>query len=887
VPFAREEVARSIPERFARIVAAAPDALAIAAGAERLTYAELDRQSDAMADAIGRRTAGSGAPVALLLGDPVTMVAGLLGAWKAGKLCVPLDPAYPEAQITAIFQSSEAGLVVADRPGGRALDRAAADRLSVEEIDLRAAVDLPPMVFGVDPLACVLYTSGSTGAPKGVMRGHRDLLHRAWVAIDSLAMAPGDRISALHSPGFGAGLRDVLMALLSGAALMPFDLRRAGLRALAKWIDGERISVLCTVVTTFRQLMGSLGEGERFRSVRAVRLGSEPLYRQDVVRFRERFAPGCLLVAGYGASETSGITEYRLDAAASLPSGQVPAGHPVEGVEILVLSEAGQPVADGEAGEVAVRSRFLARGYWRRPDLTSKAFLPDDGDPDTRIYRTGDVGRLRQDGCLEVLGRKDEQLKVRGFLVHPGEVELALAEHPEIREAVVVGRPGAGGQMRLVAYVVPGTSPAPSAQALRAFLRARVPVHLVPSAFVTLAVLPVNANGKVDRAALPTPATSAIVRDMPFVPLRTPLEHQIALIWEDLLDARPIGARDDFFDLGGDSLLAAAFVAAIEEACGRPMAPSALFEASTVAGVAATLVRDVGPLAEPVTAIRAAGAGPPLFFFHGDFHEGGLYCRVLARHLDPDRPFYAVHPHGLDGGEVPPTIEAMAVDRLAAVRAVRPHGPYLLAGHCNGGLVALEMARRLDAAGERVEVVGLVDAAAPGLGLRAMRGVAEAIGRVRGLPPEARADLFARMERGSDEVGGWARYYRGRLRTRLPSALGRGADRAGRELGRLARALGASRRGRPGVPAALDPDPRRRAYRRAIRRYAPGPYAGRLALFSAEERDARGHDLGWSRLAPRLEVIRVPGDHHTCITRHAAAFGARLERALGERGSHV
>lgn len=875
-----------MPDRFARVVATRPSALAIAAGSERLTYGELDSRSDGLAAAIVRGTSGSGAPVALLLTDPVSVVTGMLATWKAGKLCVPIDSALPPSRLESILRDSEAGLVVTDRDTGPILPPLRdLKQLRIDEFDLLEPSGPPRVNVTPESLACLLYTSGSTGEPKGVMQSHRNLLHRARCSIADLAVRPADRVSALHSPSFFAGLRDVLTALLSGAALLPFDPRRAGLRALAEWIDREQISVLCAVVTPFRHLLALLAPHECFPSVRVVRLGSEPLFRQDVERFRQHFRSDCLLLAGYGASEAGGIAKYRMHHDTPLLAGRVPAGYALEGVELLVLDDAGRPVSVGVVGGVAVRSRYLSDGYWRRPDLTCTTFFADPADARTRIYRTGDIGRLGPDGCLELFGRKDHQVKVRGYRVHPGELEVALAEHPAIREAVVIARAETDGETRLVAYVVPN-GPAPHAGALRQFLEPRVPAYMMPSVFISLEALPVTANGKVDRAALPPPPKPAAARGMDFVPPRSPLEHQIAAIWEDLFSLSPIGAHDNFFDLGGDSLLAAALVTAIEEACGRVLPPAVLLEAATVEDLAARIVREDSGFTEPLTALRASGVRTPLFFVHND-NGRGLYTYALARRLDADRPVYAVHLHGLAGHALPPTVEAIAADRLRAVRAARPRGPYALGGHCYGGLVAFEMARQLRAEGERVEAVVMVDTPAPTRSLRALHRASDMLGRLRGLSRADRDGLFMRIDQLCEQFVSRVRYYQGRFRV-LQGLSGREqVDFVKRKLvmaaKRAARALPSHRAPREGGPAetsaAVIVEPGD-AYRRAIRCYLPPRYAGRVALLRAEQWPADRPDLGWSRLLPLLEVAVIAGDHHTCITRHVAAFAARAEETL-------
>jgi amino acid adenylation domain-containing protein len=890
LPFSPDEIEGSIPERFAKVAATRQAALAIATGSQRLTYGELDLRSDRLAAAITRRAPDREMPVAVLLDDPVSMITAMLATWKAGRLCVPLDSARPPARLEVILRDAEPGLIVTDGRGSAALSNISgtgARPLRVDELDLREVADAPRPPVTADQLACLLYTSGATGQPKGLVRSHRHMLHRAHCSVTSLAIRPADRVSALHSPSFGAGLGDVMAALLSGATLLPFDPRTAGLGALASWIDRERVSVLCAVVTTFRHLLAEIGPDRRFPSVRVVRLGSEPLFRHDVERFREHFGPHCLLVAGYGVSEASDIVEYRMSHDTPLPAARVPAGYPHAGVEILVLDEDGRAVRDGEAGEVAVRSRYLSEGYWRRADLTHATFQSDPADSRSRIYRTGDVGRLLPDGCLELLGRRDHQVKVRGYEVHPGEIEAALTEHAAVREAVVTAWVAPDGDTHLAAYIVPRTPAGAHASTLREFLRARLPVYMVPSAFIRLDTLPLGPNGTVDREALPPPPRPTAARAVDFVSPRSPLEHQVAGIWEDLFGVRPIGARDDFFDLGGDLLLAAALVAAIEETCGRVLPPAVLLEAPTVATLAALLIREEDTFDDPLTALRDSGSRPPMIFVHND-HGRGLYTHALARALDPDRPFYAVHLHGLARRELPTTVEGIAADRLLAVRAACPHGPYVLGGHGEGGLVALEMARQLRAEGERVESVLLVDTRAPSLVLRTLHRAAEGLARLRRLPPDERAEFFWHMVRVSETLASHTRYYAHRAQTLRRMDLDGRAEFVGRQLARavhgFAQLRGRSRRRRRAPAAIAEPT---RAYRRAIRHYLPAPYGGPVVLFLAEEFPAYRPDLGWSRLLPQLEVVIIPGDHHSCVTRHVGVFGAQVEEVLRRIEGHA
>jgi len=379
---------------------------------------------------------------------------------------------------------------------------------------------------------------------------------------------------------------------------------------------------------------------------------------------------------------------------------------------------------------------------------------------------------------------------------------------------------------------------------------------MVPATYLAMETLPLTASGKVDRRALPPPEQAA-VQERRFVAPRNPTEHQMAAIWERIFGMSPIGANDNFFDLGGDSLRGGALVSAIEEAFGRVLAPSMLLTAPTVADLTAAIIRAENSFDEPVTALRAAGARAPIFFLHNDYGRG-LYTRALERSLATDHPFYAVHRDGLEEMGDSPTVEALAANCVRSLRATRAHGPYVLGGHCHGGLIALEMARQLRIAGEHVELVVMVDTRAPPPVLRALRRASKRLGT----PGEVAFDCadagFRLLARAGDEIAWRIVYYRKRIATR------------GRK-----DSSGETRQEVPREPLAV-----RHAYSRAARRYFPQGYAGRVALFRAEEFPTRRPDLGWSDLLPKLEVVVVPGDHYTCITRHVTAFGARLDDVL-------
>lgn len=608
-PFDDAWLEQSVPAVFEQQVALYPNHLAVKSGDQALSYAELNRAANRLARAILAELGPGQEPVAVFVEHGAASIVAILAVVKAGKIYLPLDPSFPLQRTAPVLSESQARLVLVS---GRSLGLAAGvdldglRLLNVAEIDPtlddgNLGLQIPP-----DAYLNVLYTSGTTGRPKGVLDSHRNALHMFFSSRRRLPTGPGDRLTLVTSPSFAASTGTIFGALLSGAALLPFDLKEQGLVSLARWMHTEEISVYHSVPTVFRQLVAVLDEGEIFPSVRIVKLGSEPVLRRDIELIRRHFPAECLFSHSFGTTETHVIAWNMLNKDSPLEGAVIPAGYPVEDKTVLLLGEDGQPVAAGEAGEIVVKSRYLSPGYWRQPELSAARFQLDPQGGPERIYRTGDLGRLRPDGSLEHLGRKDFQVKIRGQRVDTAEIELALMEMPGVRQAAVAAREAAPGDKRLVVYLVPGI-PTPEIPALRTALAARFPAYMLPSAYVLLECLPQLPFGKVDRSALPTPDWARQAPQTEYVAPRSPLEASLVAIWaaalglpgdapEDARDGAPIGAprigvQHNFAELGGHSLLAAQVTNTIREELSLDLPVRAIFEAPTVAELAAWIER--------------------------------------------------------------------------------------------------------------------------------------------------------------------------------------------------------------------------------------------------------------------------------------------------------
>jgi len=436
--FKREETEQSIVARYEQQVARYPDRIALVDNAE-LTYAELNGAANRLAHAILAEDADGEAPVALLIGQRARAIVAMLAVLKAGRFYVPLDPAHPRARHTRTLEHAGARLILADHESvslAQALAAPGTRWLNIEALPAGCSCENPDRSISPDDLAYVLYTSGSTGQPKGVAQTHRTVLHNVMKYTHGAGIGAGDRLSLLSSCSFGASVSDIYGALLNGAALLPYDLPERGPAGLADWLERNEVTIYHSVPTVFRRLVESLSGREPLSRLRLIKLGGEPVSRRDFDLYRRHFDDRCILSVGLGATDMPIIRHFPLNKETEFEGSVVPVGYAVEDTEIRLLDESGEEVGGDRTGEITIRSQYLPAGYWRDPELTRAAFLPDPAGGTGRLYRTGDMVRYLPGGELEFRGRGDDQVKVRGVRVGPGEIEGILAGHPAVREAV-------------------------------------------------------------------------------------------------------------------------------------------------------------------------------------------------------------------------------------------------------------------------------------------------------------------------------------------------------------------------------------------------------------------------------------------------------------------
>lgn len=523
--------------------------------------------------------------MALLFGHYATAASGILGVLRAGRVYCALDPTIPMARNRALLDSLGCQAILTD---SRHRDMAAsiAGRrgavLSIDEIEDSLAASLPEMELAPDTPAGVYVTSGSTGQPKQVLRTHGDLLRRVQLDVHTLQWQPEDAFSFLYGTSNAGSLPDLFGSLLTGATLHFFDVRQAGLEPMAAWLQQSCISILHLNSTLLRMFLDQLPPGAYFPCLRQVR-PSQRLFTADVQRLWPVLPADAVVVHQYASTEAGPAVSLVMDRH-TVPSGDVvPVGRPLPGVEIMIVDGQGRPAGPETVGELLIRSPYLAsRGYWQTA-------TPADGQADG-FFATGDLGRMRSDGLLELTGRDDALVKIRGFQVSLAAIEAALVQLDLVGEAAVLVQPDRHGDRVPIAYVVPSAEAEDLAEELRRRLAELLPSYAVPTRFVFLASLPRLGNGKVDHRALPAAGSARPALAVPYAAPRTPFEEHLAAIWAEVLGIDLVGVHDHFLDLGGHSLLAARIVGRVIHSLGLDLSPQVLLQTPTVAEMAEVLV---------------------------------------------------------------------------------------------------------------------------------------------------------------------------------------------------------------------------------------------------------------------------------------------------------
>lgn len=795
---------------FREVAMANAASTALILGDQQLDYRSLAERVDAAAMALVARGVQPGRPIGICMERSFDMVVGMLAILRSGACFVPFDPAYPAERIAFMLEDTGVDLVLVQDHLRDSLPPTAHTTTLAE----LAPATAPLPTIAPETPAYIMYTSGSTGTPKGVVVPHRAIL-RLVREQNFLPFGPELTFLQLSNTSFDASTLEIWGALLNGGRLVLQPQTKPTLLEITESIRTHKVTTVWFTVGLFNLLVDE--HLDKLRGLKHILTGGDVLSVPHVKKALAALGPG-VLINGYGPTENTTFTCcYPINDAASIKTS-VPIGFPLNNTSVHVLDEQLQPVGVGRKGELYTGGDGVALGYWKRPELNAERFIDDPfiSTPGAKLYRTGDLVRWQPDGSIEFIGRADGQVKVRGFRVELGEIENAIAEVPGVKDRVVVLRQDTPGEKQLVAYLVALSAPAPEDQSaliasVRLQLREQLPEYMVPTAFVVLPELPLTPNGKVDRRALPAPEFRQQLMRAEHVAPRDPVERELAAIWRTALKVDSIGIHDNFFDLGGHSLIGIQVLGQVEQHFGRSLPLSALFEAPTIAEFARGLQVDgAGSRWKNLSSIQPIGDRAPLFCVHGD--EANHF---IPRYLGSAHPFFAFFHQGEDGRAIEhQSVEAIAAHFIRELKQARPEGPYLLCGYSFGGIVAYEMAQQLRKAGDDVPMLVVFDTYAPHLHAAAV---------------------------ASDR-----KFYEP-----VKNAVYRGL---------IARDLARGKVLSPRLRHFHIID----TYDRAVMAYRPAPMEGPLTVFKARE-SWGAEDMGWKELAPDVDVHVLPGDHYSMI----------------------
>lgn len=706
-----------IHQLFEAQVEQTPDAVAVMFEHEQLTYQELNARANQLGHYLQALGTGPEVLVGLCVERSVSMVVGLLAILKAGGVYLPLDPAYPQERLAFMLEDACVSILLTQENLVQKLTSHQAQLVCLdtdsEAIAQQSDLNLLKEVTS-ENLAYVIYTSGSMGKPKGVLISHGSIANHCRDAQKYFAIDASDRVLQFASLNFDASLEQIFLTLITGAKLVLRDTEVWTTSEFYKKLLEYKITVISLPPAYWQQLAQEWANApEQFSNhqLKLVLVGGDEMLPEGLMLWQQTQTDSVRLFNAYGPTETT-VTATFFEITPRLlsdkPLKKIPIGRPIPNKMLYILDTYGNPVPIGVPGELYIGGEGLARGYLNRPDVTAAAFIPNffSQEAGARLYKTGDLGRYLPDGNIEYLSRIDNQVKIRGFRIELGEIEAVLGSHPDVLQTVVIAREDVNSDKRLVAYVVPNQKQAPTSDELRRSLKQKLPDYMMPAAFVLLDTLPLTPNGKVDRRALPAPDFFRQDPQETFVAPRDELELQLTHIWEKVLGIQPIGVLDNFFEVGGDSLLAVRLCAQIEKIFPVKLSLANLFQAPTVEQLASILYQERGSVpGSLIKMISSNGSKPPFFWCVQNLRE----LTQLAKHFNAEQPVYGLLT-GFHEIENPAChIKDWATRYVDEIRAVQPSGPYFLGGFCLGGFLAFETAQQLQAQGEKVALLALVD----------------------------------------------------------------------------------------------------------------------------------------------------------------------------------
>ncbi len=700
-----------------------PNATALVYEHQSLSYEVLNARSNQLAHYLKKSGVGPEILVGIYLDRSFEMVIAILGVLKAGGAYVPLDLERPRDRLAFMLDNSGTHTLLTRRSLVKYLPERKVHMICLDRdwgpIELEKRGNLGKR-NSPENLAYVIYTSGSTGEPKGVQVPHRALLNHCFSMNKRYQLQPGDRVLQFAPFSFDVSLEELFPTWHAGGTVVMRP-NEISLKDFLEFLEKERVTVVNLPAPYWHEWVNELEHLQTKipPSVRLVIAGSEKVSLEKLEIWKKFIGNRVRWCSAYGPTEAAiTATVFEPGHDRKVPGiWSVPIGRPIDNVQVFILDAYGQPVPIGITGELHIGGAGLARNYLGLPELTAQKFIPDSfsGKPGSRIYGTGDLCRYLPDGNIELLGRIDQQVKIRGLRIEPGEIETILSQHHAVAEAVVVMKDLDTEDKRLVAYVALKKPSKVSEEELKRFLRTKIPEYMVPWAFVFMATLPLTPSGKIDHRALPAYSRKGLGPQKAFISPRDALELQLTMIWEKILGVQTIGITANFFDLGGHSLTALRLFSQIHKTFGKSLPLSVLFQAPTIEQLA-EILRQEGwtPTWSSLVPIQPGGSKPPFFCVHEVAGDVFNY-RDLARHLGSDQPFYGLQAQGLHQNlPLHTRVEEMAAHYIEEIRTLQPQGPYFIGGSSFGGIVAFEMAQQFQVLGERVALLALFDTHGPG-----------------------------------------------------------------------------------------------------------------------------------------------------------------------------
>jgi amino acid adenylation domain-containing protein len=732
-----------------------PDALAATFGAEKITYRELNARANQLARYLIKTDITSNRLVGVCIDRSIDMLIAILGILKAGGAYLPLDPTYPLSRLSFIIKDSGSSILLTQKDLAEKFYDQDIKTICLDierELIAKETKDNLDLQVDTKQTACAFYTSGTTGQPKGITIPHR-AINRLVLNTNYVQLKETDTIAQVSNWSFDAATFEIWGALLNGARLSIIDQHTLlSPTKFALQLKEQNITVLFLTTSLFNQFARQLPHA--FSSLRYLIFGGEAADPESIKTILKSSPPENL-INGYGPTETTTFATSYLVKDINEETKRIPIGKPISNTKVYLLDKDLNPVPCCCPGEIYIGGDGLGNGYINRPDLTAERFIPNPfyNAPEARLFKTGDLAYRLPDGDIQFIRRMDTQVKIRGFRIELEEIEIVLSKHPAVLDNIVVLKEDSSRDKRLVAYATIKNGHIVTTEELRRFLKERLPHYMVPSLFVLLDTLPLNSNGKIDRQSLPSLSTldaahletiyithqdlsrksieTTSIKDKTInFKNRTPtlrvetereysaatdeIESQLVALWEKILSIKPIGIRDNFFEIGGHSLLAVQLFIEIERLFKKELPLATLFQAPTIESLA-KLIRNESSksLNSSLVAIQPNGKHPPFFCVHA---VGGnvLEYRELAKQLGPDQPFYGLQSIVFNQRDLVPTsIERMAGHYIEEIFKVQPEGPYYIGGSSFGGTVAFEMAQQLHSKGKKVGLLALFDTHGP------------------------------------------------------------------------------------------------------------------------------------------------------------------------------